>query len=301
MKRFLSYLWRTFLCAVAYSIGTMIGAPLARALGAALPSIPPTVDPGRFAIASFLASLTLGAGLGPLASCLRARFLSRWGALAVLAYVCLGVNTALETTIYTTLGGARGMILLFLPATVACAAVAAALFRPAGDPEPLAASWERFASQFPPPSWLWRVALAILAFPTIYLAFGMIVGPFVVDAYRSGALQLRLPPMSEIIPIQFLRSALFLLASGPVLVLWRGPRLRLAVALGLAHYVFVGLYGMLQAYWLPTPMRLVHGTELLADSMAYAAALVLLLIGPATAASSQSSGSAPTPRAGEAA
>ena len=77
-----------------------------------------------------------------------------------------------------------------------------------------------------------------------------------------------------------MRSALFLLASVPALALWRGPRRRLAAALGLAHFVFVGLFGMLQASWLPGSMRLLHGAELLADSMTYAAALVLLLVVP---------------------
>ena len=280
MSQFVSYLWRALACAAAYFAGTMVGASVAPALGAALPAMPPSVGPEQVAIVSFLASLTLGPGLGPLATGLQARFLARFAALAVLAYICLGVNTAIESAIFTTVGGASGMIVLFLPATVACAAAAAALFRPAGDPGTGASSWSRFASQFTPASWVWRVALAVLAFPVIYLAFGSVVGPFVVGAYRSGAFGLKLPGMGQIIPTQFVRSALFLLASVPALVLWRGPRLRLAVALGLAHYVFVGLFGMLQASWLPTSLRLLHGAELLADSMVYAAALVLLLVAP---------------------
>jgi hypothetical protein len=281
MSRFVSYLWRVFICAVAYFAGAMVGASVAPALGATLPAMPPSVSPGRLAVVSFLASLTLGAGLGPLAMGFWARFPARFAALALLAFVCLGVNTALESAIFTTVGGGTGMIVLFLPATLACAAAAAALFPPTGDPETWASGWRRFVSQFPAASWLWRVALAVLAFPVIYLAFGSVVGPFVIDAYRSGAYGLKLPGMGQIIPTQFVRSALFLLASVPALVLWRGPRLRLAVALGLAHYVFVGLFGMLQALWLPGSMRLLHGAELLADSMTYAAALVVLLVAPA--------------------
>jgi hypothetical protein len=125
------------------------------------------------------------------------------------------------------------------------------------------------------------LALAVLAFPVIYLAFGSVVGPFVIDAHRAGAFGLKLPGVGEMISTQFVRSALFLLASVPALVLWRGPRLRLVAALGLAHYVFVGLFGMLQALWLPTSLRVLHGTELLADSLVYAAVLVLLLVASA--------------------
>ena len=195
MSRFASYLWKALVCAVAYFAGTMVGASIAPALGATLPAMPPSVGPGQIAIVSFLASLTLGAGLGPLASGLRARFLGRFAALALLAYVCLGVNTAIESAIFTTVGGSMGMAVLFLPATVACAAAAAALFPPAGEPETWASSWSRFVSQFSPAAWLWRLALAILAFPIIYLVFGSVVGPFVVDAYRAGAYGLKLPGM----------------------------------------------------------------------------------------------------------
>jgi hypothetical protein len=54
----------------------------------------------------------------------------------------------------------------------------------------------------------------------------------------------------------------------------------LALSLGLANYAFVGLFGMLQASWLPTAMRVLHGTEIAADSFAYSSLLVLLLVRP---------------------
>jgi hypothetical protein len=278
MKTLLSYAWKTLACTVAYMLGSMLGVSVAAALGVDLPSPPPGSQPTRLALFASLASLTLGASLGPLASGLRSRYLPRFAALALLAYLCLGVNTALETKIFTTVGGAAGMIVMFLPATLACAAAAAALFRPLARPEPAAALWSRFSAQFGASSWAWRLAAAIAAFPLVYLAFGMMVGPFVVDAYRDNAFGLKLPGWGQIIPMQFLRSALFLIASVPAIAFWGGSRLRLALSLGLASYVFVGLFGMLQAYWLPTAMRLLHGTELAADSFAYSALLVLLLV-----------------------
>jgi hypothetical protein len=108
----------------------------------------------------------------------------------------------------------------------------------------------------------------------------MMVGPFVADAYRAGRFGLVLPGLGQILSVQFVRSVLFLLASLPVLAAWHGSRLRLALALGAAHFVMVGLFGMLQAYWLPAPMRLIHTAEILVDSVTYAAVLVVLLVRP---------------------
>ena len=145
--------------------------------------------------------------------------------------------------------------------------------------------WSRFKSQFGPSSWAWRLGAAIVAFPVVYLAFGLVVEPFVIDSYRAGAFGLTLPDWGQILPTQLLRSVLFLSASVPLIALWGGSRLGLGLSLGLANFTLVGLFGMLQAFWLPIPMRLIHGAELVADSFVYAALLVLLLVrqrGPVT-------------------
>ena len=63
----------------------------------------------------------------------------------------------------------------------------------------------------------------------------------------------------------------------PVLIAWSGSRLRLAILLGFALFVLVGLFHLIQAYWLPSSLRLVHGVEILSDSLLYAAVLVLLM------------------------
>ncbi len=288
MKTLLSYAWKTLVCAIAYMGGSMLGAALASGLGVGVPSMPGTA-PERLAVFAFLASLILGVSLAPLASGMRAPYLARWAALFLLAYVCLGVNTALETMIFTTIGGAPGLVVIFLPATLVCAAAAAILFRPGGVGA-VSAGWARFGAQFTGLSWVWRLAAAILAFPLVYLVFGMMVAPFVTGAYRNHAYGLTLPGWGQIIPMQLLRSALFLVASLPAIVLWGGSRLRLALSLGLAHYTLVGLFGMLQAFWLPVAMRLAHGLEIGADSFAYAALLVWLLTRPAGTAGSVPAG-----------
>src|SRR6185295_13639959 len=102
------------------------------------------------------------------------------------------INTAIEVAIYTTVGGANGIVVMNLFAAAGCAVAVAALFQPAAR-----ATWKdslrHFAGQWPAARWALRLLLALLAFPLAYFTFGMIVGPFVVDAYRSGHFGLALP------------------------------------------------------------------------------------------------------------
>ena len=79
-----------------------------------------------------------------------------------------------------------------------------------------------FFSAQSPPAWLWRIPAAILAFPLAYFIFGAMIAPIVVPTYRAGIAGLVLPPLSTILPVQLVRSTLFLLASLPFLILWKG-------------------------------------------------------------------------------
>jgi hypothetical protein len=83
-----------------------------------------------------------------------------------------------------------------------------------------------------------------------------------------------------ILRTQLLRSLLFLGSSLPAILLWTGSRRCLILALGLAHSVLVGLYGLSQAYWMPVPLRVLHSVEITADSFAYAYVLARLFFLP---------------------
>jgi len=89
---------------------------------------------------------------------------------------------------------------------------------------------------------------------------------------------LTLPGGRVIVLVQFLRSSLFLLAALPLLMAWSGSRRRLSVTLGLAFYVLVGLFSMIQSYWLAPALQIAHNLEIFADSLVYALALTLLLV-----------------------
>jgi hypothetical protein len=280
MKALFAFVWKTLVSAVAGMFGLTLGAALVTALGAALPAVPPATDPGAAATMGILASVALAAGLVPLASGLAVGFVARWTILGVLVYVCLGINTAIESAIFTTFGGTAGMLVFNLVMAVVLAAALAGLFRSPDDVTSWSTRWHALRAARPTSQWAWRLAAAVLVFPAIYLAFGNMVAPIVVEPYRAGRFGLVLPGYGTILPVQVVRSALFLAASVPALVAWRGSRVRLALALGAAHFVLDGLFGMLLSHWLPLPMRAAHTVEILGDSLVYAAVLVVLLLPP---------------------
>jgi hypothetical protein len=54
-------------------------------------------------------------------------------------------------------------------------------------------------------------------------------------------------------------------------------------AFGLSLFVVSGLYGLMQAFWMPWTMRGIHSVELLLDSLAYGWLLAVLLLSRAPA------------------
>jgi hypothetical protein len=70
---------------------------------------------------------------------------------------------------------------------------------------------------------------------------------------------------------------LFLIASLPLIVWWKKSGGSLIFSLGLAHWLVVGLFGLVQALCSHPFLRVAHSLEIGADSFAYAVAMVFLL------------------------
>lgn len=271
------YLWRVPLCALAYVGGAMASGAAFSALGLPLPQLPERADPKIMGMLLLVASLALAAGLAPLARRLQGSYWLRWLMLAILCYICLGVTSALEGAIFTTMDMASIPAFAVLPCLL-FAAVLALLFKPAQRGESFAVNARRFFSGRSLGQWMVRLATAVCAFPVIYWIFGMMVAPFVLKYYQQGQFALAVPNSAVILATQFARSTLFLLAAMPILIAWAGSRRHLILALGLAFYVLVGLFGMIQSYWLVPTLQVLHNAEMLVDSMAHAGALAVLLV-----------------------
>jgi len=279
MRRIIGWVWRVVVCAIIYCFGTIAGGIALQKLGVSSPVMPEGITPERMAKILPLAALVFAAGLSPMARRIRGGFLLRWLVLAIFLYGANGINNSIEASVFTKVGGFASLAAYNFVPLVFLAAALALLFAPSGKG---VQSSQRVLVLSPrtPAQWFWRIAAAIVAFPVIYFIFGNIIGPFVIDYYKQGALSLVLPTMAVVIRTQFIRSVIFFASAFPVIVLWHANRRQLIGWAGLGHYVTIGLVGMVMAVWMPANMRIIHGLELLADSFVYIFVLAMLFTRP---------------------
>lgn len=262
---------------LVFYLGLICGAMAAATLGVPAPSLPEGVDMATLGPLMLLSSLLVPAVLAPLSRGLAVGAAARWLILAALAWVALGINTALEAAVFSP--GQASLVfsgITYLSASLACAAVVAWLYPFGGRPAPFERLLSSFLADRSAGAWAWRALLAIAAFPVIYTVFGLAVRPM-IEPYYVTSLMLRVPDWGELLPVLLLRSLLFLLVLVPVMVAWHGSRRKLLLTVGAAVFMLVGGIYMLQSYWLPVSMRIIHAAEILADSYAHVGVLILLL------------------------
>ena len=277
LRAALFYLWRLAICTLAFFLGITLGGMVAGRLGLPSPDLPAGADAATLSMYFLLVSLILAQALGVVARSLAGGFVARWLILAFLAWVANAVSAAIEAPIFTTSAPAGLFtVVIFLVPSVLCGAALAICFPADQSGRGFFSSAQEFFAGRGIWSWVWRLLAAIAAFPAIYVFFGILVAPFVVDYYRQQLFGLNLPGWDQILTAQLIRSLLFLAACLPVLIAWQRSSWGLVIALGWALFVLVGLLGLIPAYWMPVGLRLIHGVEILADSFVYALALVLL-------------------------
>jgi hypothetical protein len=282
MRKILNGLWKLLLAMLGFAIALGVGGSLLQSAGLQAPALPEGTDQETLGAVFMAGSLLFALALAAVAAGLRGGFFTRALILFLLMWIAYAVNNVIEGATFTTFSAVATpssmlytALSLLLP-SAAMAVITALLFRPGKRAGSLGAALGGLFRIHGAAGVLGRVALAILAFPAIYLVLGMAIAPLVRGYYESGAFELAMPGWGQLIPIQFLRSTLFLVASLPVTLMWAGSRRRLFVTLGLALFVFVGGFSMATAYWLGWQLRVVHGIEMLVDEMAYAAVLVAL-------------------------
>lgn len=282
-KNSLNSLWKLFLCAFAFYGGTMLGGMAAAMLGLPAPEMPAGADQMVLGQVMLLISLILAGTLAVLSRHLSGGFVGRWLTISFLIWIAYGVNNVLEGAIFTTMSAASVFtVVLYVVASLLCGAATAWLFPPENKGDDFLISARNFLARHSTASWTWRFLAALLAFPLIYLSFGRLIAPMVMEFYEQGLFSLTLPGWGQILPVSLLRSLLFLLACLPVLILLQASPRRMFWVLGLTLFLLVGGLSMLQAYWLPAELRLIHSLEILADELVYAGILVVLFKQPAT-------------------
>lgn len=218
---------------------------------------------------TFIAGGCISLASCALASVMAGSYLVRALSIAFFLLAAGGINTAIEASIFTTLGGNLFVACMWFLPGLLTGLTAAGLIKPAMGQ----GRWDGFTPG--------RLVAAWGCFPTVYWAFGTLISPFVLPYYNvggNGGLPfLHIPPTPLILEVQAARSLLFLTASLPFLAFGVGSNKTMALVLGWAHYTVVDLYGTFMGTFLPIPLRMAHGVEILGDSMVYGALLVLLL------------------------
>lgn len=269
-----SWLWKIPAIAATYFIGVMISGGVITAAKMQWPAFPGSAGETENLVISLIGSILMAACLALLASGIRGSQFARWLILAIFTYVTFGLNTQIEAAIFTTYGGTATMLLFFILPCAFGAAAAVRLFQPE-QPE---VSLQPVMSSQPVSTWWWRVVVVWLAFPVIYIFFGMLAAPFVVPVYETQDFGLNLPGFETMIPVALVRSALYLAVTIPIMVNWSKSRRSLFLSLAVAFFAMMGLIGLLSATFFPSVLRITHTIEILGDALVYAWLLLALLV-----------------------
>jgi hypothetical protein len=273
-KPIVSWMWRIPAITVAYFLGVMISGGLITAAKMPWPTFPGSASESENFIISLIGSILMAGCLALLARGIRSSRTTRWLILAIFAYVTFGLNNQIEAAIFTTYGGTATMLLFFILPCAFGAAAAVFLFRP----EESGSLIENSITGQPASNWLWRVVVGWLAFPVIYIFFGMLAAPLVVPVYETQNFGLTLPGFGTMIPVALARSALYLAVTMPILVTWSRSRRSLLWSLAVAFFAMMGLIGLLSATFFPPVLRITHSIEILGDAIVYAWLLVALFV-----------------------
>jgi hypothetical protein len=269
-----SWLWKIPAIAAAYFFGVMIAGAAITAAKMPWPSLPESLSQTNEFLLGLVGSILMAACLALLARGIGGTQAVRWLILALFSYVTFGLNNQIEAAIFTTYGGTATMLLFFILPCAFGAAAAVKLIQPGENGRSLD---NVFAGQSVS-NWGWRIVVAWLAFPVIYIFFGMLASPFVVPVYQTQDFGLTLPGWGTMIPVALCRSALYLAVTIPILVTWSRSRRSLLWSLALSIFAMMGLIGLLTATFFPPVLRITHSIEILGDAIVYAWLLVALFI-----------------------
>jgi hypothetical protein len=272
------YIGKICLCALSTLIGIMIAGPLSSALHLEQPRLPGSVNPRILGLLFLVGGFVLSLALAILSPQLPGTRRSRFIILLWFVFAWLGINNPIEASIFTTLGGTPAMVVSMLLVSIFVAGAVGLLFGNQDRQNSFFVAARRFFDHRAGTQWAFRLLLAVLAFPVVYFLFGMPVGLMVGKFYQDQSFDLHLPSLGVVIGVQLVRGLIALLAVLPILIVWPASRWRFAWTFGLSLFVVAGLYGLLQAYWMPWTLRSIHTVELFLDSMVYAWLVTGLLL-----------------------
>lgn len=277
VKSILYYVWRIAACSFVFAFGLIASRLILHPLGLTPPRLPQQADESIAVYYLLSGSILLSLSLLPFAQKISGAFFTRFLSMFFFFFACFGISVSLESSIYSSIEGFDLMILILLLPIVLFSFTCISLTKSQPTSESFSQKSLRFFKSNTRSEWAWKILLAFLSFPVIYLLFGIIASPLVADYYRESSYGLAIPDIGTIMSVQLVRSLLFLMVTLPIMITWFGNRVQLVVMLGIAHFMFVFSYDIVLAYQLPIKLVLTHAIEILLDSMVYAWVMVKLL------------------------
>ena len=209
------------------------------------------------------------------------------GAIIGLAWLSLFIiqefSNILEGAFFTTLLATPTLflaaVLLGLLVTFIEALLVGFLFTARRPRKSYAREVRKYFGQRSLESWALRVAAASLLYFPIYFGFGALISPIVIPYYTNSSFGLRIPSFEIMVPLEFARGFLYVLALLPIIAVLRTDRRYVYAAMVSLLYVAGALVPFLTSSTLPFTLRLTHGLEILGDCAVYGAVLVKLFGG----------------------
>jgi len=180
-------------------------------------------------------------------------------------------TTYLPTTALFLAAALLGLVITFIEALAG-----AFLFHPQKPARSLAVDVRTYFNQRSSMSWMLRFAVGSLAYFPIYFTFGAMISPFVLPYYLDSSMGLSIPSFTVMIPLEFFRGFLYVIALFPIIAASRSGRKRTYLLTASLLYVAGAFVSFLTVSGFPVQLRIFHGVEILADCLVYAAILVYL-------------------------
>lgn len=192
----------------------------------------------------------------------------------VAVYVIQLLNPILEGLFFSTqfeghpelaLGGIIFGTILTLPTAIA----AGLLFNPATEVKSYHDLTMQYFSGFTRSSFALRFIVSSILWMGIYFVFGSIVGPIVLPYYTApgSPFHLVLPPVQVVLGLQTIRGFIYVSGVLPLILALNADKRRLAVILSALLYIGGAVAVFLISDQFAVFLRIVHGVELLADSV----------------------------------
>lgn len=195
-------------------------------------------------------------------------------------FVIQQLNNLIEALFFTTYLSSTslflGAVIAGLIITFVEALLIVLLFTQRKEVRSYIKEFREYLSQRTTTAFILRIIAASILYLPVYFAFGSLIAPYVTPYYYDPSFGLKIPDISIVIPLEIFRGFLYVIALLPIIAVLKIYGKHLWTALTALLYIPGGFANLISPSIMPAPLRLIHGLEILADSIVYAAILTYM-------------------------